>query len=65
MIGKPNPLEILLELRREIAPSIPEDVVQQILEIEHRAQFSQNRVTAQSSIKSALTALLAKEELQS
>ena len=57
-------LEILLEERANTAPSVPEDLVRDILGIEERVQFDEDRRAAVRKISTAVQASLDKESLR-
>jgi hypothetical protein len=57
-------LEILLEERVNVAPSVPEDLVRDILGIEERVQFDEDRRAAVGKIGTAVQVSLDKESLK-
>jgi hypothetical protein len=57
-------LEILLEERANAAPSVPEDLVRDILGIQERVQFDEDRRAAVRKISTAVQASLDKESLR-
>ena len=57
-------LEILLEERSKTAPSVPEDLVRDVLGIEERVQFDEDRRDAVRKIGTVVQASLEKESLR-
>ena len=62
--SKPDPLEILRAISEELGAAVPDELLAQVFQIEQRAQFIENRVAAQSGIRNAIGAVLAREELE-
>ena len=57
-------LKILLEERRTAAPSVPEDLVRDVLGIEERVQFDEDRRDAVRKMGTVVSAALDKESLK-
>lgn len=57
-------LQILLEERSRVAPSVPDSLVRDILSIEERVQFDEDRREAVRKIGAAVEASLGREETE-